>query len=343
MTVSSINKPRWLIALGIPSLIFLCCFIITFTSKFKSHSDIFSNAILIDILVVAPLIYFLAIRKSAISKWTVLRVFVLGLVVAGLILNAQSNTFLHLLETWVYPLMEGALIIFIVRKFYIANQKAKEANIAAPDFLTHCRAVMSEVLGNQKLGNIISSEIAVMYYAFSIGKNKKLDNVNRFTSYKENGIAIVLWVILFIFLIETSGVHFLVRIWNHTFAWVLTGLSLYTCIQLFGHIRAIKARPININNDSLEIHNGLAGDAIIQFDNIEKFELSKKIPEGRKAIKIALLRNFENHNVVIYLKAPIRVTKIFGIQKNSDTILFYVDRSSDFEKALTLRMVENAG
>lgn len=342
MTPSSINKPKWSIALGIPFLIIVCCFFITFTPKFKGHPDLFSNAILIDILVVAPIIYFLAIRKSAVSKWTVLRVFVSGLVVVGLILKSQSNIFLHLLETWFYPLLEGGLIFFIVRKFYIAGNKAKEENTNAPDFLTHCRLVMSEVFGNAKFGNIISSEIAVMYYAFFIGRNKKIDYKHRFSSYKENGIAIVLWVILFIFLIETSGVHFLVRIWNHTFAWVLTGLSLYTCIQLFAHIRAIKARPIIINSDALEIHNGLAGDAIIQFGNIDKFELSKKVPEGRNSIKIALLKKFENHNIVVYLKTPIQVTKVFGIQKNADAVLFYVDKSKEFEKALNLQMDKNS-
>ncbi|MEO6819737.1 MAG: hypothetical protein ABI266_09275 [Ginsengibacter sp.] len=340
MTTKSIHKPRWAIALGIPFFLFLCCFLITLTTKFKDHPALFSNAILIDIFVVAPFIYFLAIRKSAVSKWTVLRVFVSGLVVAGLILKSPSNIFLNLLETWIYPLLEGGLIFFVGRKFYIANKNAKKANATAPDFLTHCRVVMSEVFGNAKFGNIISSEISVMYYAFFIRRNKIIDYEQRFSSYKENGIVIVLWVILFIFLIETSGVHFLVRIWNHTLAWVLTGLSLYTCIQLFGHIRAIKARPITINKDSLEIHNGLAGDAIIQLDNIDKFVLSKKVPEGRNPIKIALLKNFENHNVVVYLKSPIRVTMIFGMQKNADAVLFYVDKSKDFQKILQSKLHE---
>lgn len=341
MTISKTNKPNWTIALGFPVLIFLSCFFITLTTKFKTNNELLSNAILIDILIVAPLIYFLAIRKSNISKLTVSRIFIVGLLVAGFILNAHSNNLLQIIKTWVSPIIEGAVIFFIGRKFYIANKKAKETNNNKLDFLMHCRAVMFQVTGNERFGNIVSSEIAVFYYAFIGGKDKTIDYATKFTAYKENGVAIVLWAILSIFLIETTGVHFLLSLWNKTIAWVLTGLSFYTCIQLYAHIKAIKARPIIINKDSLEIHNGLAGDAYIQFKNIEKFELSKKIPQDRDPIKIALLKRLENHNIVVYLKTPIQVTKIFGIKKNTDTVLFYVDKSKDFSNALTSRLTNN--
>jgi hypothetical protein len=341
MTLSTTNKPNWTIALGIPFIIFLSCFFITLTTKFKVNNELLSNAILIDILVVAPLIYFLAIRKSSISKLTVSRVFIVGLLIAGFILNAHSNPFLHIIKTWVSPLIEVVVISFIVSKFYIAHKKAKEANNKKPDFLMHCRAIMFQLTGNEKFGNIVSSEIAVLYYAFAGSRDKTIDYETKFTAYKENGVTIVLWVILSIFFIETAGVHFLLRLWSNTTAWVVTALSLYTCIQLYAHIKAIKARPVIINTDSLEIHNGLAGDASIMFDNIDKFELSKKIPQGRNPIKIALLNGFENHNVVVYLKTPIQVTKIFGIKKSTDTVLFHVDKSREFSNALARQLTNN--
>ncbi len=338
MTKSTTNKPNWAIALGIPALIFLSCFLITLTTKFRTNSDLLSNAILLDILVVAPFIYFLAIRKSNIPKLTVSRIFIAGILVAGFILNAHSNTLLHIIKTWVSPVIEGVVIFFIGSKFYTANKKAKESNTYKLDFLMHCRALMFQVTANEKFANIVSSEIAVMYYAFLGKKDKTIDNETRFSIYRENGVTIVLWTILSIFLIETTGTHFLLSLWSKTIAWVVTGLSFYTCLQVFAHIKAVKARPVTINKDSLEIHNGLAGDAYILFDNIEKFELSKKIPNNRNAVKIALLKGLENHNVVIYLKTPIQVTKIFGIKKSTDTVLFYVDKSTDFSNALSSRL-----
>jgi hypothetical protein len=340
MTIT--NKPNWKLAVALPLCIFFACFLITFSSAFKLHREILSNAIVIDLLITAPLIYFFVIRKSAVSKLTVIRVFVVGLLIAGLILNAHSNTLLYLIKTWISPVIEAMIIFVIGRKFYVANKRAKQSGKNNIDFLMHCRKVVQQVTGNEKATNIISSEISVFYYAFIAKKDKAIDYTSKFTSYKENGILLVLGMILSIFLIETAGVHFLLRLWNSTLAWILTALSVYTCLQVFGHIKAIKARPTILNTDSLDIHNGLAGDAFIQYSNIEKIELSNKILVGRKAIKIALLKGMENHNCVIYLKQPIEVTKIFGIKKRTDTVLFFVDRSKDFVTSLNLRLTNKA-
>ena len=200
---------------------------------------------------------------------------------------------------------------------------------------------MFEIIGNEKVANIVSSEVAVIYYAFFSTKDKSIDYKTKFTSYKENGLPIVLIAILSIFLIETTGVHFLLSLWSKTIAWMLTGLSFYTCLQLFAHIRALKARSIIINSNSFEVHNGLAGDAFIQFDNIEKIELSNKKPMGRESIKISLLKGLENHNTVVYLKTPIEVTKIFGIKKKTDTILFFVDKPKEFTNIITTLLTNN--
>ncbi len=327
-------KPNWKLAIGLPSFIFIGCFCITLIPAFKSNSSLLSNAIVIDLLVTAPLVYLLAIRKTSTSKKTVSRVFILGLLFAGFILNSHSNTLLHFIKTWVSPLIETFVIFFVAKKFYVANNAAKQLGNGKVDFLLYCRHVMQQVIGNEKLGNIISSEIAVFYYAFIGRKARTADYQTRFTSYKGNGILIVFGAILFLFLTETTAMHFLLISWNKTAAWIIFGLSLYSCLQLLAHIRAVKARPIIINNDSVEIHNGLAGDAMIDFANIEKIELNNKLPQGKQAIKIALIKGLENHNCIIYLKRPIEVTKVFGIRRQTDTVLFFVDKPKEFINAL---------
>jgi hypothetical protein len=339
MTTTIPNKPNWILAIALPLCVFSACFFITLSSAFKLNQELLSNAIVMDLLITAPLAYFFVIRKSAVSKLTVIRVFVIGLLIAPLILNAHSNTLLHLIKIWVSPIIEGTVVFVIGRKFYVANKKARQPGTNSVDFLLYCRLVMHQVIGNEKAGNIISSEIAVLYYAFIGRKNKAIDYKSKFTSYKENGIILVLGTFLSLFLIETTGTHLLLNLWNPTAAWTLTVLSSYTCIQLYAHIRAVKARPISLNAGSVGIHNGLAGDAIIEYNNIEKVELSNKIPVGREAIKIALIKGLENHNCVIYLKQPIQVTKIFGIKKTTDTVLFFVDRPKDFAAALNLKLI----
>jgi hypothetical protein len=337
MIKSKTHKPNWIIALGIPILIFAVGYFITLTSKFKAHDDLLSKAILFDFLLFAPFVYFLAIRKSNVSKLTILRIFVLGLFVAGLILNVHQNLYLNFIKTWIGPLIEICVIFFVVKKFYIANKIAKQNNNDV-DFLSHCRNIMFQVIGNQNIANVVSSEIAVIYYCFFKWRNKSVDNQTKFTSYKANGIMAVLWVFLFILMIDTAVVHLVLNLWSNTIAWILTALSVYTCLQLFAHIKAIKARPIIINSNSLEIHNGLAGDALIDFGNIEKFELSEKMPLNCNPIKISLLKGIEDHNIIMYLKAPIEVNKVFGIKKVTDTVLFYIDKPQEFSDSLISKL-----
>jgi hypothetical protein len=110
-------------------------------------------------------------------------------------------------------------------------------------------------------------------------------------------------------------------------------------LQLLAHIRAIKARSIELKSNSLVIYNGLAGEAHISYSNIERIEKSKKIPANKKVEKIALLDALEAHNMIIYLKEPISIFKVFGLKREADTVIFYVDKHDTFLKELNKKLV----
>jgi hypothetical protein len=338
MTITT--KPNWLLAIALPALVFLACFLITFLPQFRQNGLVISTAILGDLLITAPLLYFLAIRKSATPRITVLRVLIVGLLVAGWLLPATGNSMLGFIKTWIAPLLEAIVIFYVARAFYTAAKKAKLANDGPVDFLRHCRTMLGTVTSSPKAGNIIGSEIAVFYYAFFARGDKDIDYQSRFSMYQQNGIRLVLGSILGVLLIEAAGMHFLLALWNGVAAWIITGLSLYTCLQLFAHIRAIRARPTIIGKDELWVRNGMAGDAMVDFNNIDKLELTRHLPKGREVVKIALLKGMEAHNMVLYLKEPITVTKIFGIKKTTDTVAFFVDRPKDFAAMLQIKIDE---
>ncbi len=327
-------KLRISFAFGIPALIFIACFLISHTSKFREHSDKISIAILLDLLVVAPLAYFLMIRKSAKSKFTVLRVFMAGVIFSSFLLSGINSQVIGIVKIWIAPLAEIVLTVFIVWKFYIANEIANSVTIIEKDFLTHCRNVLKFVFGNEKIANVVSSEISVFYYLFK-GADKTIDYKTRFTTYKENGIVLVLFLVLFIFLVETVSMHFLLLMWNKTAAWILTSLSIYTCLQLIAHIRALKSRSIVIKNANILLRNGLlGGEVMIQLNNISKIELTNKSVQRADVVKISLLKSLENHNLAIHLHQPVIVMKAFGLKKNAMVILVYIDESKLFIESL---------
>ena len=354
------------------------CTILVFSPVFLLKGDQLSTAVTLDLTVTAPLLYFLVIRRTRVPKMTVVRVFVLGLLLAGLLLYNKPHFLLSLLKTWVAPLAEGTLLFLIVKKFYQASRSAKKpGKEERGDVLSRCRLLLTEVTGNEKAGGILASEMAVVYYAFVPRKKAKaragdgLDvPAETFTSYKTNGILLVLGVFCCCFMVETVGLHFLLALWNKQVAWILTTLGAYTALQLYAHMRAVRIRPIRIGEESLQLRNGLVADAAVLFDNIDAIEFDRQragsarrggqaaartagkttqpsAPEANtslpslptaRVVKLALIKGLENHNIQLRLKQPIQVHRPFGIRQEADILLFYVDRPEEFLAAVREKM-----
>ena len=127
---------------------------------------------------------------------------------------------------------------------------------------------------------------------------------------------------------------------SKTAAWILTSLSIYTCFQLFAHIRALRSRPIIITQDQLILCNGiLGGDVIIQLDDIEKMEIPRQSLSGNDVIKLALIKGIEKPDLAIYLKHSIEVIKAFGIKKSANVILLKIDKQNEFLKSMESALI----
>jgi hypothetical protein len=331
--MTAISKPRLGIAIALPLFIFIASAVIASTTKFREHTQQLTLALLADLLLTAPIAYYLVIRKTSVSKLTVLRVFMAGVVLAGVLLSKSNSHVLAIIKTWVSPLVEFSLIGFVVWKFYTANQQLKGSNGQTTDFLIHCRAMLTKVLGSEKIANVFASEISVFYYMFC-SRDKKIDYKQKFTGYKNNGIILTLSTFLSLFVIETIGMHFILFLWSKTAAWILTSLSFYTCLQLFAHIKALKARCTMITSTHLLLRNGLmGGDAVVNLQNISKIALTSKFC-GEDAVHIAFIKGLENYNIAIYLNAPAVVIKAFGIKKKANVLLVNIDQPKAFMEAV---------
>ncbi|HZH37212.1 MAG TPA: hypothetical protein VEX65_08055 [Flavisolibacter sp.] len=183
----------------------------------------------------------------------------------------------------------------------------------------------------------MAAEMAVFYYMFS----KKVCTIDytSFTCYKENGIRLILHTLLALFLIEAAGVHFLLQLWSETAAWILTGLSLYSSLQLYAHSRSLKTRPIIITSKELHLRNGiLGGETTLQLLNIDRIVLTSKNLSEPGVVKLALLKDLEKHNVAVYLKEPVTVIKAFGLKRPGKVLLVSIDEPQDFVAALNRKM-----
>jgi hypothetical protein len=325
MTTSS--RPNWSLALGLPLLVFIACTIIVFSPLFALNTSRLSTAVALDLTVTAPLLYFLAIRRTSVSKMTVIRVFMLGVLIAGIPLS-RRNPLLHGIKTWVSPVVESVVIGAVIWKFRQARRRVK---VGQPDFLSQARSIMTVVIGNARVGDIIGSEIAVFYYAFAAKRAK-----GGFSYTKASGAIPVLIVFLMAMVAEGIGLHFLIVRWSPLTAWIFSGLSTYTMLQLYAHMRAMKARPIRVEDGMLYLRNGLAADVSVCIANIEEITLTRRTLPKENSLKLALFGALEGHTMRIKLRQPVMVVRMFGIRRQASVLLVAVDKAEELLTCISL-------
>lgn len=323
---------RNLINFGIP-IGLLVILIFLMKSSLLNGNDSLNLAITVDLLLTVPLVYFLLIRKTQIPKTTVVPVMVLGLLIGSYFLPKESQTYLDLFKNWALPIIELSILTFIIFKVRKAINTYKELKSVTPDFYDTLKNVCNEILP-KKLILPFATEVAVFYYGFINWKKRRI-NSNEFTYHKKSGTPSLLGGFIMVIAIETIALHFLLAKWSPVFAWILTGLSLYTAIQFFGFARALSKRPISVEESTLTLRYGIMNETRISLSDIESVVLSKKELEKDKLTKsLSPLGELESHNVIINLKRENTLVGIYGIKKKYKIIGLHIDEPNGFKEKL---------
>ncbi len=317
---------------GIPFLLFTVLILITKFTLVQNYSGM-SLAVTIDLLISIPLIYFLLIRKTEISKTTIIPVMVIGMLLGYYFLPPNQQRFLDYFKDWVLPIIEISVVTIIIVKVKRAVKIFKDTEGSDPDFFNTLKKTLSTILP-RKLAMLFATEIAVIFYSFIKWKTRAIKE-NEFTYHKRSGTQAVLSIIILLIAIETFVLHLLLSMWSISVAWVITGLSIYTALQMFGFLKSLSQRPIVISDESVILHYGILNETEIQFSNIENIALAKrKTNTDKLSVKLSPLGELESHNIVISLKKERTLTGIYGIKKKFKVIAFYVDMPNEFTEKL---------
>ena len=333
MTLTPLTYRR--MSFGIPLLIMAVCATLCISLGASRGGDRLSTGITLDLILTAPLSFFLLTRQKSASLYPVIRIFVAGLLLAGVCLYNRPHSLLTGLRTWILPFAEGTLLFLIARKFYQSRRSLAAERRTGMDFLFYSRTLLATTIGNDKIGHILASEMAVFYYVFS--KQRK-ENGHSFTSYKKNGIRLILGVFLVCIFVEGTALHILAGLYSKKLAWVLTTLSAYTALQLLAHLRAIRSRPVLLGDEDLYLRNGLFADSRLRIDDIEEIEFTRKSDPADGAVKLTMFKSLEGHNIRLRLRQPVDIILPFGLRRQAATILFFVDQPEDFLSAVRDRM-----
>ncbi len=321
-----------LITFGVPFIIIgLSVFFALNLEGLNAHHSALSSAITLDIVVLAPLVYLALIFNQKISKFTVVPLFIIGLVVASFIIPQHQQNMLSLLKTYLLPVVELTVFTLVFWKIRQAVKRFKAENTGDLHFLDALETT-TNALFPRKLAGAVRTEIALIYYAFFTWK-KPTYAPNEFTYHKESGARVLLGTLLAVALIELVGVHLLLI--NYPIAaWILTGISAYGFMQIMGLIKSIPRTPFVLTKEYLTVRMGIFKSAKINRAIIEQVELTTADYDksDKSYQKLALF----DHNAILHLTEPTFICGFFGKQKKAQHFVLSVDRRKEFKA-----MVEN--
>lgn len=334
MNTLRLSRSR-ILAYGAPASVILVSVALAMSPLLDKQPEL-AIGITYDLTLTAPILYFLLVRKSKISNLTVVPIFVLGIILATLLLPAQQQTQLDYIKTYVFPVVELTVLTLVGTKIYRGVRSFRTHADTSSDFYSVIKKSTTDVLGETRVASLFSTEIAALYYAFFSWKRREPAD-NEFTGYKESGSVALFCALLGVVLIETFVLHILLVTWSPAVAWVVTILSLYSAVQIIGHVKAMSQRYGKIEGQKLVLKYGLFGDVLVDLRDIERVEKSGEAFEGdeRKVERLSLLQQLEMHNVVLYFKKPQLIESAYGIKKTCDILLLHVDAADVFVRRLS--------
>lgn len=332
MNSSDILKTSNILKAGILLSIVAACIAVSRSSLIISHPQ-FISAVTIDLTLTLPLAYLFFIRKTRVSKLTVVPLFVFGVIAASLILPAENRRLLDLIKFFALPAVEFAGLTYVGFVVYKSRKTFQTLGASRTDFLENLRETLVKEFPVSAAANAAAYELAGFYYALIRWKTRR--GANLFTYHKRSGVFAVLPVLIFLTAIETVVLHVILAEWSAPFAWILTALSAYFLFQLVAHGKAIFLRPTEIADGKILVRCGLVGDAAIDIANVESVELTTGNFEPENGVvKLSPLGKLTAHNLKINLRGEAVLNGIYGIRKTFKTIFITVDEAEKFKKTI---------
>jgi len=333
----AISSHKKLIILGLPLFLVGIMVFLSRSNIFASNTSLFSLGITVDLLIIIPLIFYLLIRKTTLPKTAIIPLIIFLSVIGSWILPVENQTYLKLFKTWMFPFIELAALSLVIFNLQKAIKQFKVNKKESFDFYTTLKNTCVEVLPKGTV-HLVATEIGVFYYGFIHWKRRPLKN-HEFSYHKGSGTIALLIAVIFIVAIETVTFHHLLAKWNNTAAWLLTALSIYSGIQLFGFLKSMLNRPIYLENKKLYLRYGMMNETTIDLKNINHLEfISKDIETNKETRKLSILGDLESPNVLIKLKKENTLIGLYGINRKYKNIALYIDQKEAFKSRVTAAM-----
>lgn len=284
---------------------------------------VLASALTLDLAVVAPgMAFVLLARARRDLLLALLPMVVIGYAVAALTIPAGQQRLLDAMR----PFLVSAELVVVGYLAVLAHRASRQEGGTEDDFTTRFRAAAHRALGNRRVADILTTEVAILYFAIRPWRSPPLQPGTH-SVHRRVGYSGTVLVLLFAVIVETVAVHLLLRQWSALAAWILTGASLYGCAWMVGDYRALVARPLRVTATHLLFCIGVRWEARIPRATIAAAEpmAPSREPPRPDVLHAALLGQA---NVRLVLDSPVEVVGLYGIRRRVTEIRLTVDEPS---------------
>ncbi len=292
------------------------------TDAFRRAPEILTMAVLADLIVV-PLVlaWAMLVRTGRMRPVTLGAIAGGGAFVASLLLP-NPPSFLSVLK-FLPALVELALLVWGVivgRSFW---KELRQRNATSDDVLVNVHEALAATPGLPVVLQAMVAETVVLWYGLKAFRKKPASGPNVFP-YHENLMGIL---VMFFLATPAEGalMHYLLRQWSETAAWIGTALHAYSLVWIIAFYQAARLRPVLLANDTLLLRWSLLWTAEIPLEKIQSVELLKKSPEHKEKGVLDMARLADKPLRICFIE-PVAMHGPLDIRREVSGVLLGVER-----------------
>ncbi|MFC7684694.1 beta-carotene 15,15'-monooxygenase [Ureibacillus sp. GCM10028918] len=285
---------------------------------------------LIDIVIIAPLLFLLWRKQKSIKVFVLLTA--TGLIAARFLIPMEYLE-PYAAITWAgfaveagVVLLELLLIVTLFRflpKIVKATQKSK-----LPMLFGFSNAV-DHYVKKHPIIHIICSEMLMFYYAFMSWRKKPNQNDQTITLHKNSSYIAFQIMLIHAIVIETIGIHWWLHDKSILLSLVLLLFNIYSAIFFLADIQAVRLNAVHIDESKFYISLGLIKRMEIKWEEIDEIITDKGILKQKLTNDTIdfMAKDFEEvvPDVILKLNKPKEATLIMGIKKPYQKIAIKFD------------------
>ncbi len=154
-----------------------------------------------------------------------------------------------------------------------------------------------------------------------------------FTYHKKSGYVGFIWAMVFVMVLETVGVSYLLYKWSPILHWLHLILSISVLLFLLLDLKAVTKNPIKVTNNELSLKIGVRPEIKVNLNDIKEIRNGNLYYENDRKNKEVLdlsLLSLDEPTFELVLETAIVNKPVIGKSSLINRIFFSVDDKEEF-------------